>query len=656
VTVLLTLALVVGFAVVVRGMLAARFVSWSRLLLASLIGYVVGASAAALLIIGPIDPESLDGAAARLDSGAVAVTALPFQLLTTMVVVVVMELVRSRPVRRRRLRPLHPVAAVRRRAAITRRGLEVSRVAVGTGLGPLLGLSRGRADVVDPEALARSVREAIEQLGGVFVKLGQLLATRPDLLPPAVVAELGRLHSSVRPVPVEQVRAVLLAEGGLGSVRTLDPEPLGSASIAQVHVARLADGSEVVVKVQRPGLDDVVERDLAILGWLARLAERRTSWGRLYRVRDLADDLADQVSAEMDFRTEARHVTQVAAGLAGEPRIRVPAVLMPATRRTLVTERLRGTPLSQLPAGAAPTPAGEFDGEALADALCASQVRAMLTGARFHGDPHPGNVLLLDAGTLGLVDFGMTGRLDSYGRAFVVQLLAAIRLQDSRLLYEALIAGGSVDADVDRDAVERELAAFMAAHLTSTLPSVGVTTELLRVAMRLGIGVPDQAAVMVRALGTLAGTLEMLRPGYPFVERVADHAGIEVRERLAPASAAELLQREWVDLAPLVRRVPRQLDRITGDLATGRLSARVRLLAHPEDRRVVESLLDKLVVAGIGVGLLATSVAMIAVEAGPAIVTADLTLLAALGWVGLFAGAVLVLRVLLDVLRSPPPV
>ncbi|HYN29359.1 MAG TPA: AarF/UbiB family protein [Dermatophilaceae bacterium] len=644
---LLALAVIVAFAAVVRGALAARGVSWPRLLLAAFLGYGLGAAVGALLLLGPVDLATV-GTVQAPEPSELAAVALPFQLLVTMALVVGLELVASRPPRRHRVRLVNPLAAARREVGVARCGLEVTRVAARTGIGPVLGLTRGGRGTSDPDVLSRQVREAVEELGGVVVKLGQLLATRPDLLPPAVLAELGRLHSSVSPVPLEELRVVLRAEGDLDSrLVTIDPTPLGSASIAQVHVARLADGAEVVVKVQRPGLADVVERDLAILDRVAATVERRTDWGRQYRVRRIAADLAAQLRAEMDFRTEARDVAEVAGALRDEPSIRVPAVLLPATRRTLVNERLHGIPLSAHPSG---TPVA--GGEELADALCRSQIRAMLAGERFHGDPHPGNVVLLDGGGLGLLDFGMTGRLDSFGRGFVLQLLGAVPVQDAGLLYEALLTGGSVGPEADRDAVERELAAFLTAHLTSTLPSVSATTELLRLTTRLGLAVPDSAAVMFRALGTLAGTLEMLSPGYPFIERVADQAGVELRSRMAPSSGAELLQREWATLGPVLRRVPRHLDRITTQLAAGQLSTRPRLLSHPEDRRVVERVLDKALMAVLGLGLLAVSVAMIAVEAGPVIVTADVTLLSVLGWLTLFAGTVLVLRVLLDVLRE----
>jgi ubiquinone biosynthesis protein len=636
---LLNVALLLGFAVAARAMLAARGVSWARLALASALGFILGLTIGGLLVLGPEpDLTALDDVSAT----EFYVAALPFQLLITMGMVVVFELVRSRPRTRHRLAPVRPVQAVRRRVAIAGRGLQVSRVAAKQGL-----TARGSGGS-PPAEQARALRASIEDLGGVYVKLGQLLATRPDLLPPEAVAELGQLHASVTPLPIEQVREVLVAEiGDLDAVFAhIDPEPLGSASIAQVHVATLTDGTEVVVKVQRPGLERDVERDLAILDWVAGAAERRLPIAASYGVAALADDFAEALRLELDFRNEARDVAGVAAAVVDVDEIRVPAVLdQYTTPRVLVMERLHGRPVSEC----ADEPIA--DATALADALCDSQLRAMMRGQRFHGDPHPGNVLLLDDGRLGLIDFGMTGKLDSFGRAFVVELLVAIRLRDPALMYEALVTGGAVDLGENREQIERALAAFMAAHLGSSMISADAMTELLRLTAELGIALPDQASVMFRAIATLVGTLETLCPGYPFVDRVSQAAGVEVRAGMMPASVGELLQREATTLAPFVRRLPRHVDRLATQLERGQLTTRVSLLSTPSDVRVLERLLNKALLVVLGLGTVGLAVLLIRTETGPVFGERDFYLTQLLGWIALFFGAVLVLRSLLDVLR-----
>jgi ubiquinone biosynthesis protein len=652
-TLLLNLALVVAFAFLARALLNARQVSWVRLLVASFIGGGVGLVVAVLIFEGPsfaLDPaEPLPSTEALEIFGTAALLQIPL----TMSIVVGFQLVSSRPRRKRRLRPLNPIAAIGRRFSIAKRGVQVATVSSRHGLGAVAGRARNADDLGQ---LARQMREAIEDLGGVYVKLGQLLATRPDLLPEEAIEELGRLHSSATPLTKDQVDGVLAAELADPDAvfSSFDADPLGSASIAQAHAATLTDGTEVVVKVQRPGLGADVERDLAILDWVSRNAERRSELARTYGARQLTEDFAEALRDELDFHHEARHVEGMAASVADYPDIVVPRVFEDyTTERVLVMERLRGRPLADLAPGTSVE-----RGYDLADALLQSQIRAMLRGDRFHGDPHPGNVLLLQDGRLGLIDFGMTGKLDAYGRTFVLELLAALRLEDPALMYEALITGGSVAPSADRDLVERALAAFMASYSGPDMLSAEAVSDLLSLTAQLGIAFPGDAAVMFRAMATLLGTLETLSPGFPLVDRVVAAAGGELQERAMPTSLAEFVEREGASLAPVARRLPRHLDLIATQLGRGQLSTRVSLFANPQDVGVLERLLNKVLLAVISLGVLGAAVLLMNTEAGPQIETSGFYLSELFGWLGLFAGTVLVLRVLLDALRpsvSAPP-
>ncbi len=648
------LLLMVGFAWVVRALLGTREVTWPRLLLAVVIGSLIGVTVAALLLIdltAPVEQQIADFD--RVRDGLVTL-ALPFQVVATMLVVVVLELLFARPARRGGLRPVRPLRSLRRRSGIVVRALQVLRILIRHGLAPALGLRRGEVVARSPEELARRTRTALEDAGGMFVKLGQLLATRPDLLPPAAIEEFGRLHAAARPLDRDEAERAVAAEidRPLEEVFTdIDWTPLGSASIAQVHVAHLQDGREVVIKVRRPGLLEQVERDLAIAVWLARVAQRRTDWGRIYEVGAIAEDFAGALRTELDLRVEGRHAVEMASAAERQPQVRIPGIVTElTTERLLVMDRLVGRPLAKL----GPEALTPEDARHLADALCASQVEAMLRGERFHGDPHPGNVLLLDDGSLGLIDFGVTGRLDTFERASVLQLLLAIRLGEPSLLYESLVAVGAVAPTRDPDEVERHLARFMAAHLGAGLPSADALTDLLRVTTRLGFRLPPQTSTMFRALATLAGTLEDLCPEYPLIDQVAALGGAEFQERTTPSSLAEMVQSEWAQLGPLVRRAPRHLDRIATLLEHGGITTRVRLFSEPADVAVVERLVNRVVLTASSLGLGLLAVLMLATDAGPVVAGTEVRLLEVLGWLGLFAGTVLLLRVLLEVLRPTP--
>lgn len=643
------LLFVLVFAWLVRGLLGAREVTWPRLFVAGLIGHLAGGTVAALLIVDvralATDPQSV-----RIPGEQIAALAVPFQVVVTMIAVVGLELLFSRPPRRRELRPVRPLRALRRRLGIATRMVQVSRVATRHGLAPLLGLRRQATSPRSPAELARRTREALEDAGGTFVKLGQLLATRPDLLPPEALDELGRLHAAARPLSRDEVEGALRAElGPLDDVfADVDWEPLGSASIAQAHTARLRDGRAVVVKVRRPGLEDLVERDLAIAAWLARLSERRTAWGRAFQVTALVEEFAASLRAELDFRNEALAAAEIAAAVAAYPTLCAPAIVDALTsERVLVMERLEGTPLSGVAREQLPV-----DARRLADDLCGSQVSAMLEGARFHGDPHPGNILVLDDGTLGLIDFGVSGKLDAFERAAMFQLLLALKLEQPSLLHRSLVAVGAIDPLRDPEEVERALARFLAAHVGAGLPSLDALPELLRVLTRLGVRLPPQASTMFRALATLAGTLEHLSPGYPLIEQVAELGGAELHQRATPSSLGELVQREWADLGPLLRQLPRHVDRLATIAAHGGLTTRVRLFSEPSDVGVVERLVDRGVLTVVALGVALLSVLMLGSDSGPLLGGSGVRLLEVLGWFGLFVGTTLLLRVVLQVLRA----
>ncbi|HJR92333.1 MAG TPA: AarF/UbiB family protein [Acidimicrobiia bacterium] len=631
-----------GLAWLVRALVGARELTWPRVLLATAAGWGVGDFIALAMVS---DFEHL----AEVDYAQIQTVAFPFRLIAAMGAIVVLELLRSS--QRRRTRRRRPIRAARNLGRVVVRAARVLIITLRHGLAPLLGLRR-RDDITtrSPEELARRVRLALEDAGGMFVKLGQLLATRPDLLPPAALAELGRLHAGAAPLARDTVEELMAEEvgGPLDHVfERIDWDPIGSASIAQAHAARLADGREVVIKIQRPGLAGQVDVDLTIVMWLARMAARRTTWGKAYEVDVLAGEFADSLRGELDFRIEARNAIE-SGGSPRNPGVAVPAIIDDlTTSRLLVMERLRGVPLSNLPQ---PLPADVA--RRLADELCVSQVTAMLQGDRFHGDPHPGNVMVMDTGGVGLIDFGITGRLDAFERASVFQILVALRLEHPTLLYEAMVSMGAVGPAHDPGEIERAFAQFMTAYLGSGLPPPEALTDLMRLTTELHLHLPASTTTMFRALATLAGTLEQLSPGYPIIDVVAELGGSEFRERVAPDSMRDFVEQEFAKLAPLLSRAPRHFDRLATLAEHGRLTTRVRLFTDPDEVRILERLVNRFVLTLLSIGVGAVSVMMLGTEGGPVLEAADAPLLEILGWVGLTLAVILLLRVLLSVLRT----
>ncbi len=304
------------------------------------------------------------------------------------------------------------------------------------------------------------LRQVFEEAGGVYVKIGQIAATRVDLVSPEICSELAKLQNRVPAEPAERIAAVIEAELG-GPVEAVfaefDWEPLAAASIGQTYRARLHSGEAVVVKVQRPEIERVIERDLAALALLADLAERRTPLGRSVRSGEILSQFARSLRSELDYLGEADAMVDMAALLGdGEgPGVRVPKVYADlTTRRVLVQERFEGFTAAETDTFAA----SSVDRRALADRLLRSSLEQVLKHGFFHADPHPGNIFVLADGTLGLIDFGAVGRLDAIQRTAVVDMMAGLVRQDVTLLRDGIEQVADMTGAISSDRLERAIA------------------------------------------------------------------------------------------------------------------------------------------------------------------------------------------------------
>ncbi|WFB05859.1 AarF/ABC1/UbiB kinase family protein [Streptomyces sp. LX-29] len=607
------------------------------------------------------------------------------------------------------IRPVRWLRRLRRRLVRARRYSQISRIFMRHDLGRYV---RGRASLdraahPDEAGLhaARSLRLALEECGGTFIKLGQVLSTRRDLLPPHIVDELSRLQNDVPPAPWPEVEAVLLEELGAPvdqAFAEFDREPLAAASIAQVHRARLRDGTTVAVKVQRPGVRESVERDLDIVLAIAQGLHVRARAVQAFGLRDLADGFAVAVREELDFRIEARNADAVAAACGGhapDARVKVPRVHHRlSSARVLVQEWLDGVTLER--AGAVADERG-LDREELARTLLGAMLRQIMRDGVFHADPHPGNMLLLaDGARVGLLDFGSVGRIDPVMRAAIQHLLMAVDRGDPAGMCDALLellgpradGPGGEEPELDTLLLERELGRFMARHLGAAAhPDVEMFTALFRLLTHFGLTVPPEAAAVFRALATLEGTLTRLSPGFNLVDEARRTATELLTDRLSggdggpggvsgriAARAAESYARwtgvsdlgeptadgasltrtvaqEILPLLPMLRRLPRRAERISSSVEQGRLGMRVRVLADERDRRYLSGLFHQLLVAlmAVGTGMMGVMMLVFGTGRGPD-VTADLGLFPMLGYNLLAVSAVLTLRVLYTAMRRSP--
>jgi ubiquinone biosynthesis protein len=546
---------------------------------------------------------------------------------------------------------VYVLRGMRRRMGRARRYWQISGILVRRGLMPYvrggrrseLSTSEGRA------RLARSVRLAMEDGGVTFVKLGQVLSTRRDLLPTEFIRELSRLQDDAAEVSWPAIEQVLRSELGaeVGELfASFDREPIAAASIAQVHAATLTSGARVVVKVRRPDVSQIVERDLDIAGRLAARLERSTSWGRAVGTAGLAAGFAGALREELDLRVEARNMTSVAAA-PGSRDIAIPVPYQPlCTGLVLVMERFDGRPLAAIDVG---MPADVR--AALARSLLDCLLREIMLEGTFHADPHPGNVLVLDDGRLGLLDFGSVGRIDRGLRSALQRLLLALDKGDPAGLADALLEVVERPEELDELRLERMLGRFLARHVAAGItPDVTMFTDLFRIVSDHGLAVPPEIAAVFRALATMEGTLTQLAPGFDIVAEARRFAGQQLAGQFSPDTLRTTAADELVALLPLLRRLPRRIDRIGGALEAGRLSVNVRLLADEGDRRIVTGLLYLVLTTFLAATSGIMAVLMLGLRGGPTI-TSRVSLFQFLGYCLLVISAILALRVLALVFR-----
>lgn len=528
---------------------------------------------------------------------------------------------------------------------------EVVRIASRHGLAlGFRGLSRQARD--REERTARALRQTLEEAGVTFVKLGQMLSTRSDLLPAGYIRELSRLQSEVQPEPWDRIREALdreLGKPALDVFSHVDHAPLAAASVAQVHTATLGPVGpdhtrrDVVLKIQRPSALEQVGLDISIIEQLAGWLERTAPWARRLGAVALARGFAASLTEELDYRVEAENTRALAHAVRGED-LRVPQVHEElSTERLLVMERIHGVPLGRAAdqlAGLAPDAR-----RSLARTLLRATVGQLTVDGVFHADLHPGNVLLCEDGRLALLDFGSVGRLESGSRRALASLLFAVDADDERLACDALLELLDPPARLDERRLTRELGQLMVRFRGGFGPQGGAALfgKLFTLVFDHGFAVPPQIAAAFRALAALEGTLRLLDPGFDVIAEARELGSQHLEQEFTPERLKTELSRQALTLLPTLARLPRRVDRLADALEQGTLTARVRVLADDGDRGFLTRLFQQLIVAVLAAAATIGAVLLILDDSGPSL-TASLSWHSFFGFTLLFAGFVLALR------------
>jgi ubiquinone biosynthesis protein len=552
--------------------------------------------------------------------------------------------------------PWGMISEIRQRNRRTRRYLQVLAIATRNGLGGFLGssTSAGRSErTANSSATARALRNALNEGGVTFIKIGQMLSSRPDVIGPVFAAELSHLQAASSPIPWPQLEAVLAASQRrpLSEIfADIDSSPLAVASVAQVHTATLVTGEAVVVKIQKPKAQQQVTADLDIVRRLAKRLETSTQWGRSLGVVGMADGFATSLREELDYRIEVENTQAIAAAAGPDSELHIPRVYDElCTSNVLVLERLSGVPLGS--AGDKLDAVPIEDRRILADRLLGGVLQQVMVSGIFHSDLHPGNVLLSPEGELQLLDFGSVGRLDDGAREALTMLILSIDRGASPAATDALIDLMDPPAvPIDERRLEREVGQLLVRYRGGTSSTSGMFGQLFALVNRWGFGVPPQIAAVFRTLASLEGTLRLLDPSINLVVSARRHGEALFSAQVTPTSVRAQAEAEVINLLPILRRLPRRLDKIAADLEKGELSFGVRLLGDATDRHFLSGLTHQLVVALLASATTVAAIVLLTAQNGP-MFTPSIGFYQLLGFGLLFVGSVLALRALVLVFR-----
>ncbi|NDD91071.1 AarF/ABC1/UbiB kinase family protein [bacterium] len=406
------------------------------------------------------------------------------------------------------------------------------------------------------------LREAFEELGPSFVKLGQLLSSRPDIIPEAALAELSKLQDNVSPLPVEVVRGVIERELGkpIDQVYSFfDPTPLGAASIGQVHAAKLITGEEVVVKVQRPEIRGIIETDIALLDFLAGLLEKYIPESRAFRPRIIVDEFFKTLVYELDYVVECNNMNRIAQNLSSIPEVVIPKVYKTSsTTRILTLERLNGVRVNDIKA----LSAAGIDRKKLVSVGARAFFKMILVDGIFHGDLHAGNLFALPGDRLGVVDFGIVGRLSDKSREQLAGMMVSLITEDYEQLcyiYSEVSVSGQF---VDQESFTREVRNMISPYIGLSLKEVNsgrLLIEATRIGAKYNIQVPGDWMLVFKALITIEGMGRTLDPDFDMLATGQLLVQDMLKDQLSPQKLARELMWAGKDVVALLQTLPRQL-------------------------------------------------------------------------------------------------
>jgi len=526
---------------------------------------------------------------------------------------------------------------------------EIAQVAVRHGFGYLV--EGRRHSELEGSSRGRHLRDMLDELGPTFVKFGQLLSTRPDIVPPDIVAELRGLQDDVRPFPFADIEQTIQEDLGQPIARLFtefEETPLAAASIGQVHRATLPNGRQVVVKVQRPNAPKQIEADLSLLYQAARLAKERIRALDFIDTNDIVDEFARSIRQELDYRMEGRNADSFHKDFAGHPHVAVPRVYWTYTRsRVLTLERLEGVQLADL----------DFEHwsldqrRRLAYLITEAWMTMIFRNGFFHGDPHPANIMVLAPDRIGLVDFGLTGRLTDDDMSKLTRLFIDAASENIEMLPKRLSDLGVRYPKEREEQFTSELREMYYRYYGATLQEIDpiqVIREAFTLIYTMNLRLPTRFVMLDKAIATLGSVGVELYPDFNVFEVAKPYARDLMLERFTPRRIAARARRESWKLGMYAAELPHQIHETLEQVRDGQIEVGFVHKGLDDLLAKLDTLFNRLVIALIVTGgLIGSSLIGIFAKTGPHIL--GLHIVAAFGF---FLSAVLGVWLLWGVVRS----
>jgi ubiquinone biosynthesis protein len=456
-------------------------------------------------------------------------------------------------------------------------------ILVETGLSDLLPFASRfmpNLETGESKSVGQRIRQVIEELGPTFIKMGQIASTRPDVVPAGIIAELEKLQDNVPSFPFSEVREIIQEELGIQIEKifiNFEEIPLAAASIGQVHRAVLISGETVAVKVQRPHVSAIIETDLEILMDIAGLAEQRFDWARRYKITEIIDEFAKSLRAELDYTIEGKNAEKMARQFLDNAKIRIPKIYQDySTQKVLTMEYIQGTKLSQterlIELG--------YDTSEIAKQIVEAILQQILIDGFFHGDPHPGNILVLSDQVITFLDFGMVGRLTPQMKYHFASLVIGMIRKNTDEIIRVILDMGIAPSDISISRLHSDVDALKDKYLDIALSQVSLgqaVNELFTVAFNHRIRIPSDLTLLGKSLLTLEGSVEKLAPELSVMDIARPFGYKLLRERYRFSSITKTAFEKLNEYVDILLDLPKLIKEISHNLKDGNMRVEVRI-------------------------------------------------------------------------------